>query len=113
MRWATAIWAGAVALALAGGSAVLAQDKAKEQTQSQARERIYGYQLMTEQERNEYRQQMRAATTADERERMRAEHHERMKERAKERGITLPDEPPMRGQGRGPGAGAGGGPGKK
>jgi 1,2-phenylacetyl-CoA epoxidase catalytic subunit len=66
---------------------------------------------MTEQERNEYRQRMRTAKTEEERERIRADHHKRMKERAKERGVTLPDEPPVRGgMGRGPGGGPG--PGK-
>ena len=61
---------------------------------------IYGSQIMTPQERAEHRDRMRAARTAEEREQVRAEHHERMVERAKERGVTLPDEPPMRG-GRG------------
>jgi hypothetical protein len=63
-------------------------------------------QLMTEQERIEHRNKMRAAKTPEERERVRAEHHEQMKARAKERGITLPDQPPA---GRGPGMGPGGG----
>jgi len=69
---------------------------------------IYGSQLMTVQERAEHRNKMRAAKTAEERERIRAEHHEQMKVRAKERGVTLPDVPPA---GRGPGAGPGPGPG--
>ena len=81
---------------------------------------IYGSQLMTQQERNEYRARMRNLRTAQERERFRLEHHERMQERARARGITLPDEPPARGgrgmgpggQGMGPGGGGpGGGPG--
>lgn len=84
--------------------------------QSQAGAAIYGSQLMTQQERNEYRARMRSLRTAQERERFRLEHHERMRERARERGITLPDEPPVRGgrgmgpggQGMGPGGGAGG-----
>lgn len=69
---------------------------------------IYGSQMMTQQERDQYRDRMRSAKTAEERERTRAEHHERMKERAQARGITLPDEPPA---GRGP-ASAGGGMGQ-
>lgn len=69
-------------------------------------DRIYGSQMMTQQERNEYHDKMRAAKTADERDKIRREHHALMKERAKERGVTLPDEPPMRG-GMGPGAGMG------
>jgi len=82
---------------------------AQDQTRAQD---IYGSQMMTVQERNEYRNKMRAAKTAQERERIRAEHHERMKVRAKERGMTLPDEPPAgRGPGMGPGPGGGMGPG--
>lgn len=82
---------------------------------------IYGSQLMTQQERVDYRARMRNLRTAQERERFRLEHHERMQERARARGITLPDEPPARGgrgmgpggQGMGPGGGGpgGGGPG--
>lgn len=71
---------------------------------------IYGSQMMTQQERIEHRNQMRAAKTLEEREQVRSRHHELMVQRAKERGITLPDEPPMRG-GMGPGGGMGrGGP---
>ena len=68
---------------------------------------IYGSQIMTQQERLEYRSQMRAAKTLEEREQIRARHHEQMVERAKERGITLPAEPPARGGGMGPGTGMG------
>jgi len=67
--------------------------------QQQTQEQIYGSQLMTEQERIEHRSRMRAAKTVEEREQIRKEHHERMKERAKQRGVTLPDEPPARGGG--------------
>lgn len=68
-------------------------------------ETIYGSQIMTQQERNEYRTKMRAAKTAEEREQIRKEHHERMKERAKAQGTTLADDPPARGGGMGPGGG--------
>lgn len=51
---------------------------------------------------------MRAATSAEERERIRAEYHEQMKKRAKERGVTLPNAPPMRPGGMGPMNGMGG-----
>ena len=70
-------------------------------------EQIYGSQLMTQQERTEYRAKMGAAKTAEEREQVRKEHHEAMKERAKARGVTLPGEPPDRGGGMGPGGGMG------
>jgi len=95
----------------------VAQDQTRTQDQTKAQDQIrdqdiYGSQLMTAQERNEYRNKMRAAKTAQERERIRAEHHERMKVRAKERDMTLPDEPPAgRGPGMGPGPGGGMGPG--
>ena len=62
---------------------------------------------MTQQERNEFRARMRAAKTVQEREQIRNQHHEQMQIRAKERGVTLPDEPPARGGGMGPGAEAG------
>jgi hypothetical protein len=73
---------------------------------------IYGSQMMTQQERMEYRQRMRNAKSAEERLQIRQQHHEEMKVRAKERGITLPDEPPAnRGPGMGGGMGGGMGPG--
>jgi hypothetical protein len=50
------------------------------------------------------------------REQFRMEHHAQMQQRAKERGVTLPDAPPMVGRGAAPqvglGAGAGGGKGR-
>ncbi|HNH99618.1 MAG TPA: hypothetical protein PK958_11720, partial [Rhodocyclaceae bacterium] len=71
---------------------------------------IYGSQLMTQEERLEYRNKMRSLKTAEERQALRLEHHQAMQARAKERGITLPEAPPaggrhmMRGQrGMGPG----------
>jgi hypothetical protein len=60
---------------------------------------------MTQRDRVEYRSKMRAAKATEERAQIRMEHHERMKERAKQRGATLADEPPARGGGMGPGAG--------
>ena len=85
----------AAALSLSAGSAFTADQK----------EQIYGSQLMTQQERNAFRSKMRAAKTAEERERIRNEHHEQMVERAKARGVTLPGEPPAGGGGMGPGSG--------
>ncbi|WP_321494755.1 hypothetical protein [uncultured Desulfobacter sp.] len=78
-------------------------------------EQIYGSQLMTQQERAEYHAKMRAVKTVQEREQIRNEHHEQMQERAKERGLTLPDEPSGRGGGMGRsggGMGMGGGSGQ-
>ncbi|HVC16047.1 MAG TPA: hypothetical protein VNE18_01970 [Rhodanobacter sp.] len=65
-------------------------------------DQVYGYQLMTSSERNEYRNQMRALRTQQERDALRAKHHEQMQKRAAERGVTLPDMPR---QGMGPGQG--------
>lgn len=72
---------------------------------------IYGSQLMTEQEREEHRNRMRNATSAEEREQIRKEHHKRMLERARAKGIDLPEEPPAirGGKGMGMGKGMGGG----
>jgi hypothetical protein len=90
-----------IVLSLSTGSALAGdQDRAQERVQKQ--EQIYGSQLMTQQERSEYRAKMRTAKTAEEREQIRKEHHERMKERAAERGVTLTDEPRARGRGMGP-----------
>lgn len=65
-----------------------------------ADEQIYGRQLMTSQERSEHRQKLQAASSEEERNRIRQEHHERMKVRASEQGVSLPDEMPARGKGQ-------------
>ena len=91
------------------------KDQTKSKVQDRDQDRIYGSQLMTKQERKEFRNRMRSAKTDEEREQIRAEHHERMMVRAKERGVTLPDDPPAKGGGMGPGGamapGGGMGPG--
>ncbi len=97
---------------------VLAADQDQTRTQSQMMtqdqinkmpdQQIYGSQLMTQQERDAHRAKMRSAKTYEEQQRIRNEHHEQMKVRAKERGVTLPDAPPAN---RGPGMGPGPGPG--
>lgn len=88
------------------------QPQARAQTEIQDQD-IYGYRLMTPKERDEHRARMWAAETNQEREQIRREHHDQMVERAKERGVAIPDEPPPRGAGgRAPGTGMGqGGPG--
>lgn len=94
---------------------VLAADQAtgQERIQTQEQEHIYGSQMMTEQERHEYRTRMHAAKTNEEREQIRMEHHERMTKRAKAQGLSLPDTPPPKGSLKRPGGGMGGGKGKK
>lgn len=96
------------ALFLSTGSLSAAdQDQSQKTTKTQEQEQVYGSQIMTQQERTEYRDKMRAAKTVEEREQIRKEHHALMKERAKAKGITLPDEPPARGIGGGMGPGGG------
>jgi hypothetical protein len=67
-------------------------------------EPIYGYRMMDEAERNAYREKMRNAKSADERQAIRDEHRKLMEARAKERGVTLPEPRGPRGvsQGAGP-----------
>ena len=82
------------------------QETTKSQTRDQVRDQIYGSQLMTREERLEYRNKMRNLKTVEEREQFRLEHHKQMQERAQARGVTLPDEPPARRGHMGPGGGA-------
>ncbi|OGA32513.1 MAG: hypothetical protein A2W81_02165, partial [Betaproteobacteria bacterium RIFCSPLOWO2_12_61_14] len=76
-----------------------AQAQQKTQDKAQKPEMIYGSQLMTPQERTEYRAKMRSLKTKEEREALRMEHHQKMQERAKSMGKTLPDMPPAQGGG--------------
>lgn len=64
------------------------QDKAKDQDQQKDRD-IYGHQLMTEQERNDYRERLKNAETNQERQQIIAEHREKMQGRAKANGVDL------------------------
>ena len=95
------------------GLEVNAQDQVQTQVQ------IYGSQLMTPAERTEYQSKMRALKTDKERDAFRLDHHDKMKVRAAEKGVTLPNTPPAvgagpkanSGMGAGPGSGMGAGPG--
>jgi len=82
---------------------------------------IYGSTLMTAQERIQHRETLRTLKTNEEREQYRIEHHKRMQERAKEKGVSLPDVPRDQLQdqirdrlhdGKGMGSGSGGGKGR-
>ena len=110
--------------AMLGANVSVAADQAqaqqKTQDKAQKPELIYGSQLMTREERTEYRAKMRSLKTKEEREALRMEHHQQMQERAKAKGKTLPDMPPAQGGGMmmkpcggampcGGGMGAGGG----
>jgi len=77
------------------------------QMQQQKQEQIYGSQLMTPEEMAEHRAKMRSLQTNEEREAYRLEHHQMMQERAREQGVTLPDEAPAQGGGMGSGSGMG------
>lgn len=98
----------------------LAQDQTRDQTQDRTQlrtqEQIYGSQLMTPAEREAHWAKLRAMKTEEERNAFRLQHHEQMQERARAKGIQLPDVPLMRRSGPGaggPGPGGGGGPMKK
>jgi len=108
----TLIYAAVLAALLpAMATVAYAADQDRVQTQPPIQDnQIYGSQLMTQQERNEYRARIQSAKTEQEREQIRKQHHEQMQVRAKERGVTLPAEPPPRGMGGGMGPGYGGGP---
>jgi hypothetical protein len=79
----------------------------QEQAQ-QTQEQVYGWQLMSDTERRDYRQRMRELHTEEEREALRREHHAQMQERARQLGVTLPDEPGPYRKGLGGGQGRGG-----
>jgi len=78
-----------------------AQAQQKTQDKAQKPELIYGSQLMTRQERDEYHAKMRSLKTEEEREAFRMEHHQKMQERAKAKGKTLPDMHSAQGGGAG------------
>lgn len=101
----------AAALLLIAGSAMAAeQGAARDRSMTQGGP---GRAMMTDQERDEQRAKMRGAASGEEREKIRAEHHQKMKQRAEERGETLPDAPRQgMGGGRGPGGGQGMGGGR-
>jgi hypothetical protein len=98
--------------AMLGANVSVAADQApaqqKTQDGAQKPEVVYGSQLMTPQERIEYRAKMRSLKTQEEREAFRMEHHQKMQERAKAKGKTLPDMPPAQGGGACVGAACGG-----
>ena len=91
---------------LATGVALQAQDQERQRAQDrdrvhvEDRDQVYGWQMMNEQERLEYRERMRSMQTEQERERYRLEHRSRMEERARQRGVDMPAAP--RGNGKKP-----------
>lgn len=74
----------------------------------ESQETIYGYELMTPEERVEHMNLIKTAKSEEERQKLREDHHKLMQERAVEKGVTLPDMPgPGPGAGKGPGQGMG------
>jgi hypothetical protein len=101
---AVALFAAATAPALAQGTGAPPADKA-------GAPRMYGYELMTPEERQAYADKMRAAKTPEERAKLRDEHRAEMQKRAKEKGVTLAEPRGPGGPGSGPRGGPRGGPG--
>lgn len=91
----------AVATSLSGGIA-FAEDQfrgdERDQYQAQKRQTV-GREMMTPEERQDHRDKMRSTVTKDEREKVRAEQHEKMKKRAEEQGKSIPENPPAGGMG--------------
>jgi hypothetical protein len=71
-------------------------------------EPIYGYNMMTDAERNEFRGKMRNAKSEQERQSLRDDHRKAMETRARERGVTLPEQRGPRSDGKGQGYGPAG-----
>jgi hypothetical protein len=91
-------------------SLAIAADNGEGQGNQQLQEEIYGSQLMSQQERIDYRAQMKAAKTDEERAQLRQKHQAQMQARAEKQGVTLPNGPPMSNAvpGMRPGTGMGG-----
>jgi hypothetical protein len=85
--------AGLLVMLLATGVGAAAPAPSHDEERARDRD-ICGYRLMTERERSEYRARMHVAGSDEERARIREEHREQMKERARQRGFKLScDEP--------------------
>ena len=69
------------------------QTRDRDRDQDRVQAPIYGSQLMTERERQEHRTKMRSFKTEQERETYRLAQHKKMQERARAKGLTLPDAP--------------------
>lgn len=67
------------------------QDKDGDKDKLRDRTQVYGWQLMTAEERIQHRNKMRNMTSPQEREQYLKQHHKRMQERAEEAGVSLPE----------------------
>lgn len=77
----------------------------QESAQLADQDQIYGVQLMTPQERAEFRSKMSTAKSVEERDKIREENHQAMQKRAESHGLTLPDQLPAGQRGMGHGGG--------
>lgn len=93
-------------LSLIAGATLLAS-LASMPVAAQSEEQVFGRELMTQQELQQHRETMRNLNTDAERAHYRQLHHERMMERARERGVEL-----RNGMGQGSGQGMGKGQGQ-
>lgn len=91
-----------------GGDQYQAQNNERDQYQGQKRQTV-GRDMMTPEEYQDHRTKMRSAPTKDERAQVRADQHEKMKQRAEEQGKSLPENPPAGGMGGEMGGSMGGG----
>ena len=101
------IVAAAIAAAMMATTVSLFAAEGVSESTTRKSEPIYGYRMMNDQERNEFRDKMRNARSADERLALRDEHRKQMEARAKARGVTLPEQRGPRSEGKGPGYGPG------
>jgi hypothetical protein len=97
-----------LALGLPAGSAWAQAPEKPEAAKPQASECVYGWQMMTPEEMAAHRAAMLAAKTPEKRQAIRNAHHAQMVARAKQRGVTLPDQPGPPGCTMGPGMMGGG-----
>ena len=87
-RSAVGAWIGmAAALCLLSGSGAWADDSVAPRFDE---EPIYGEELMSVEEREQYRAQLKEARDGGKRRRLRGRHRRAMQERAEERGVDLP-----------------------
>lgn len=87
----------AISMAAAIVMASAAVDTIGQQQAPVKREIIPGSELMTSQERERYRQRIRGAKTPEEEQKIRADHVGQMRERARLRGLRLPESPAAEG----------------
>ena len=83
--------AAAICMLDEGFSADLKADGLQGSVTPPRRELIYGAELMTHEEREQYRERMRGAKTPDAEARIRAENYGAMQKRARVRGVKLPE----------------------